>query len=294
MKGAGHNQSGFTLVELVVVMTIGAALSVVVMQFITTPVEAYVDQSRRATLVDEAQLATARIANDIRLSLPNSIRVGCGGACVEILRAVSGGRYRAAPPGDQLSFVPSDADSSFAVLGALNHTAGLVTSATAGACAAGNASCVVVYNTGFSGTNAWNGDNIATLSAFTTSPPSVSFINSEFSSGQTAFPAGSPGQRFFLVDTPVTFLCDTAAGTLRRYQGYSRQALQSAVDSHAELIALGNPAEHGLLATRLSACSFQYTAGTPTRNGVLTVSLSVSEAGETVSLLEQVHVDNLP
>lgn len=289
-----HAHHGFTLVELVVVITLSAALSIVVMQFVTAPVEAYVDQSRRATLVDEAQLAVQRITNDVRQALPNSIRVGCGGACVEFLRAVSGGRYRAAPPGDALSLLPADADTGFEVLGALNHTASLVTSSTPGACAAGSATCLVIYNTGFTGTNAWAGDNIATLSGFSLTPPGLTFLNSEFSSGLTAFPAASPGQRFFLVDTPVSFLCDSSNGELRRYQGYTRMATQSAVDTHAELTGLANPAEHALLATRLGTCRFHYTAGTPTRNGVLTVSLSITESGESVTLLQQVHVDNQP
>ena len=48
MTAAGLRQRGFTLVELVVVIIIAGALSIVVMQFITTPVDIYVDQSRRA------------------------------------------------------------------------------------------------------------------------------------------------------------------------------------------------------------------------------------------------------
>ena len=287
-------QTGFTLVELIVVLTISGLLSIVVMQFVTAPVEAYVDQSRRTRLVDEAQLATQRILHDVRMALPNSIRVGCGGRCVEFLRAVSGGRYRTGPPGDVLSFLPGDADSGFDVLGALNHTADLVTSGTSGACAAGSAACVVIYNTGFDGTDAWRGDNIATLNNFSVSPPGIAFLNDEFSSGLNAFPAASPGQRFFLVDTPVSYLCDTALGTVRRYQGYSIEADQAAVDTHSELLALANPAEHGLVATRMNDCQFQYDPGTPTRNGLLTVRLSIREAGETVSLLEQIHVDNAP
>ena len=41
------------------------------------------------------------------------------------------------------------------------------------------------------------------------------------------------------------------------------------MDSHAELTGLANPAEFGLLATRLSACSFDYSPGTPSRKGLI-------------------------
>lgn len=288
----GHK--GFTLVELVVVIAISGVLSIVVMQFISAPIEAYTAQARRAALVDEAQLAGARMVNDVRLALPNSLRVGCGGDCVELLRAVSGGRYRALGPGDALSFDPADSDTQFDVAGPLYNVSGLATSSQPDACAQGTAACVVVYNTGFSGANAWQGDNIATLSGLAGSPTRVSFVNSAFSSGQPAFPYASPEQRFFLVDSPVSFICDTASGTLKRYEGYNRQALQTAVDSDAEMMSLSNPAEASLLGSRISDCDFSYSPGTSTRNGVLTIALSITERGESVQLLQQVRVSNIP
>ncbi|MCP5298959.1 MAG: type II secretion system protein [Chromatiaceae bacterium] len=290
MRGRGRFEKGFTIVELVVVIAISAILSLSVMQFISVPVEAYVDQSRRARLVEIAETAVERIGHDVHAALPNSLRVGCGGACLEYLRTVAGGRYRASPPGDELSFNPADADATFDVLGGLDLPAGLATSADPDACRDGNAACVVIYNTGYSGTDAWQRDNIATLVGANAS--SVTFDNSRFSSGSAAFPATSPGQRFFIVDSPVSYLCDLGAGVLRRYQGYDIHAAQADVDSHAELLATANPAESALLADRVSACSFSYSPGTPTRNAMLTVRITVSEEGESVNLLQQVGVLN--
>jgi MSHA biogenesis protein MshO len=290
-----RRQQGFTLIELVVVILIAGALSIVMLEFITMPINVYVDQSRRARLVGEAQSVMHRLAYDVRLAVPNSVRVGCGGGCVELMRAATGGRYRAAPPGDTLSFVPADGDTQFEALGTLNHTGSTTSSADPDACADGTASCVVVYNTGFSGTDLWAGDNAATLTSLAAGPPSlVGFDNSRFSSGQPAFPAQSPGQRFYITDTPVTYLCDTGQGTVRRYWGYSRRASQTDVDSHAELVGLPNPAEDALVARDVSACQFQYSAGTPTRNATLRLRLSISDAGETITLLEQVNVGNVP
>ncbi|MDJ0740655.1 MAG: type II secretion system protein [Gammaproteobacteria bacterium] len=288
--GRPRHQRGFTLVELIIVVVLSGVLSLVVMQFIAVPVDAYVDQSRRARLVEIADVAVERIALDVHAALPNSLRVGCGGACLEFLRSVAGGRYRAALPGDTLSFVPGDADTSFDVLGPLDLPAGLATGGAADACRNGLAACVVVYNTGFAGTDAWQGDNIATVNA--ASATSISFDNSAFSSGQAAFPAASPGQRFFVVDSPVAYLCDTGGGLIRRYEGYSIRAAQSDVDTHAELLALPNPAESAILADNVATCSFAYSPGTPTRNAVLTLRLTVSEAGESVRLLQQVGVMN--
>jgi MSHA biogenesis protein MshO len=294
-------QQGFTLVELVIVILISSALSIVVMQFITAPIDAYVDQGRRARLVGIAQSATGRIVRDMQQALPNSIRIGCAGACVEFLRVATAGRYRAAPSGDTLSFLPTDADASFDVLGPFDDFAGLATAASATACISGAAACVAIYNTGQAGTDAWNTDhvsgtwrpdNLATLTAVNAT--SVSFNNANFASGDTAFPAASPGQRFYVVDSPISYLCDTGAGTLRRYEGYGLVHPHTAIDEHAELTTLGNPAEHALVADQIESCTFTYAAGTPSRNGLLTVRIRVAEAGEGVTLLEQVHVPNMP
>ena len=290
MAGMECRQSGFTMIELIIVIVISGILSLAIMQFISVPVEAYVDQSRRARLVGIAETAVDRLGQDISAALPNSLRVGCGGSCLEYLRSVAGGRYRNAPPGDVLSFNPADSDTAFDVLGPLDLPAGLATSGSAGACANGLAACLVVYNTGFAGTDAWQGDNIASITAI--SSTSVSFNNSDFSSGTPAFPAESPGQRFFVVDSPVSYLCDTGSGLLRRYEGYNIRQSQADVDTHAELLALSNPAESAVLADDLSGCSFSYTPGTPTRKAVLTVSLVISDAGESVRLLQQIGVMN--
>jgi len=211
------------------------------------------------------------------------------------MRAVTGARYRALPPGDVLSFLPADADTSFEVIGNLGGVSDATTSIDPQACERGTGSCVVIYNTGFSGSDLWHGDNSATLvqigSGATTS---VRFDNSRFTGGVTAFPAQSPGQRFYITDTAVTFLCDTDTESLRRYWGYSRRSDQADVDTHEELTTLTNPAESALVANGVSGCRFNYSAGTPTRNAVLSVRLTFSEQGETITLLEQFSVSNLP
>jgi MSHA biogenesis protein MshO len=288
--------AGFTLIELIVVIVISGILATVVSQLIQRPVESYQAQSRRAELVDIADTALRRISRDLRDALPNSVRVGCGGQCLEYLRTVSGGRYRSRPENDpfSLSFDPSDADNSFEVLGFLNDSSAIVTGANADDCSKSLASCVVIYNTG--GTyDAYSLDNAATVTVVNIgSRITLGFDNSNFSSGQPAFPATSPEQHFFIVDTPVTYLCDLTQGTLRIYQGYNIQSDQTAVDSHAELTGQGNPAEHSLLAKKITGCDFKYDPGDLTRNALVTMELTVAETGESVTLLQQAHVSNVP
>ncbi|HIP53630.1 MAG TPA: type II secretion system protein [Chromatiales bacterium] len=289
-----YTQKGFTLIEMVVVIVLTAIIGATLSQFISRPVEAYAAQSRRGELVDIAGMALDRMANELRKALPNSIRVGCGGRCIEFLHQIDGGRYRSQPAGDVLSFNPADADTSFDVLGPLGAIGAITTGSGAADCRNGQAACVVIYNTGYAGTNAYNGDNMATITALGGSPVNLAFNNAGFSSGLPAFPAASPEQRFFIVDTPITYLCDAAQRTLRRYSGYTVRSNHSAVDSHAELVGQSNPAESALLVDRVTDCSFAYQPSTPQRNGLVTLRLAVTEQGENVTLVQQAHVSNMP
>ncbi|MCW8906212.1 MAG: prepilin-type N-terminal cleavage/methylation domain-containing protein [Sedimenticola sp.] len=290
-------QHGFTLIELVVVIVISGILAVTASQLVRQPVEMYQKQSARARLVDRADSALVRISRELRDALPNSVRVGCGGRCLEFLHTFTGGRYREAPLDDplRLSFNPADGDSQFEVLGLLIDAARVQVGSAPGDCRDLNASCLVIYNTGQLGGNAYNMDNAATVTGLTTTPQlTIGFDNSNFSSGLAAFPASSPDQRFYLVDTPVSYLCDLASGTLKRYQGYSIRSLHSAVDSDAELLAQSNPAESALLLDQLTACSFDFSPGTATRNGLATLRISVQEQNESITLLQQAHLGNMP
>lgn len=275
---------GFTLVELVVTLTLTGIVAALVARGLAPPIRGFVDSARRAELVDIADTAQARIAREVRLALPNSIRVT--GTSLELLRTVDGGRYRARPAagggGAVLDF--GAASGTFDVLGPL-FNAGAVAAGPGGraACLAGAIHCLAIYNLGQAGADAYSGDNLAGISAVTLGPVTqISFDNSDVPGWRFPFP--SPRQRFQIIDTPVSFVCDLGAGELRRHQGYPITAVQNS-----------NPGGSvALLADRVSACSFRYTPGAGTRSGLLTVALSVSAEGETVHLLQQVHVANVP
>ncbi|MBA4094769.1 MAG: hypothetical protein C0489_11880, partial [Candidatus Accumulibacter sp.] len=84
---------GFTLVEAVLVIVIVGVIGAIVAVFIRAPVQGYVDTAARAAASDEADLALRRIARDLRLALPNSVRVSDEGNAVEFLLTKTGGRY---------------------------------------------------------------------------------------------------------------------------------------------------------------------------------------------------------
>lgn len=282
---------GFTLIELILVVVLIGALSLLSMALIVEPFRAFEDVSRRSRLVDTAQGALSLMTRETRLALPNSLRITTGGSrtALEFLRTSTGGRYRARPDGtgagNVLDFT-ADA-GTFDVLGGLALSAGIDTAGGPGeaACLNGALDCLVIYNTGGIGLNAYNADNLAAITA--ASPTNLSFDNAD---GVPAFPAASPTQRFFVVDMPVSYVCDAATGELRRYADYGIRAVQPVND--ADFGVAG-----ALIADQIANCAgavFTYDNGAGTRHGLAGFRLSVSEAGETVSLLQQAHVLNAP
>lgn len=271
-----HRQHGFTMIEAVIAIVITGIVSVMVASFIRQPINAYVDQSRRAELTDAADGALRRIARELRTALPNSVRVDATGTYLEFLPVRSAGRYRAATTttgtGDPLDF-GSASDNSFDVLGP---------SVTA---LAGDQ--LVVHNLGLPGADAYEGSNRRALS---TTGNTLTTLGYDVSAGQ--FPYASPSSRFQIVGTPVSFGCTAGVGgtgSLRRYAGYATQSNQPTTT----LSALTN-ANNALVTPSVSSCSFTYGAGASTRNAVVTLRLTLTSGGESITLLQQVQVENSP
>lgn len=281
--------SGFTLVELVITIALSTIVVGFMAIFISGPVESYTDQSRRAALVDLAENSLRRIARDIHRALPNSVRVNLSGSVValELLTTVDGARYRDRPPpgnpSKRLQF--SAPDDAFNSVGRFPNITRPFSS---------NSHYLSIYNVGVPGANAYELSNVIT-------PPGTQIdIDADATPGEDnvrlspafKFSFASPGQRMFLVDGPATYLCDSAAGTLMRYSGYAIASNQADRNSDAELLAAG--ADATLVANRVSSCDMTYAPGTSQRAGLVSIALAVTDTGETVSLLHQVHVDNVP
>ena len=274
MSQARHRQRGFTLIEAIVAMVLLGIAGSLVGLFIRVPIEGYFDTERRARLTDTADTALRRMARDLRLALPNSIRITAVGNVryLEFLQTRAGGRYRADPTaaggGNPLEFGIADANG-FDVLG------------TPPVFQAGDH--VAIANLGAdSGADAYTGNNMVPITGIT--PAGVV----QFAAFR--FPVPSPGARFFIVDQRVTYECNPDAGVLRRYSGYA-------------LVGAAQPTPPGVapvllaqrVANRANACTMTYDANVAnTRMGVVSMSLTLEEAGESVTLLHQVHVSNVP
>jgi MSHA biogenesis protein MshO len=274
-----RTQQGFTLIEMIMVIVITGIIGSMVAVFLKAPIQQYMDVSRRADMTDIADTALRRVGRDLRLALPNSVRVT--GVCdpvvststcfIEFLPTKAGGRYRVGGPGDFLNF---DApDTTFEVmLGVMppNMLAGATPDQ------------IVVYNLGIPGADAYAGSN---RSAYVGNTPTTITI------AAFQFPFDSPGHRFHVINTPVTYACD-GLDNLWRYWGYPIQPAQPS--TVATLDGLAN-VKKALLATHVSSCRFAYDGlVVAQRSGLVTMNLAITEDNETVTLYSATHVSNVP
>jgi MSHA biogenesis protein MshO len=289
-------RSGFTLVEMIIVIVITAIVAAAVALFIRLPVQGYVDLAARADLVDEADTAIRRMSRDLRLALPNSIRTNIaanGNQYLELLLTKTGARYLDSSDGIAggslriLDFSNSSA-TQFTMIGANPSQASQQIQANS---TANQGDYVVVYNLGpgQDPANAYcSGDtcgNRAKIIAFTY--PAITLQSNPFA-GQTVLQ--SPSHRFQIVSTPVTYECNPTTGNLTRYSGYPIQVnVPSAAPAGATVT--------GILATGVTGCSFDYTVLANVRNSMVGIRLAMQRSNTNsgvITLFHQAHVDNTP
>jgi MSHA biogenesis protein MshO len=257
--------------------------------------EGYRDLALRTTLVNVAESSIQRMARDVRAALPNSLRISADSRSLELIHTADGARYRALPgtnPSTEDHTAASDwldfgGDAQFNVLGRFSFP-GL---SYGSPLAAG--SRVVVYPTSVTTyAQAAVGSNPGVITPSSTTLTIGDDVDEDqiTLSSPFQFQFSSPRRRLYLIDTPVSYLCNLGSATLTRHDGYGFAAAQP-TDPTTPPLNGGNTA---LVANRLSACQFSYIAGTPTRAGLVTIALTLSEGGEQVQLLHQVHVESTP
>lgn len=274
--------AGFTLIEAIVAITITGILGAIVAVFINKPVQGYFDSVRRAELTDQADVALRRITRDLRLALPNSLRVASAGGVnyIEFIMTANGGRYRdiadGSSGGDFLSYT-NPADVSFDVLGPMPANPAI---------APGD--FIVSYNLGPGNApaDAYTGGNRAQVQNVAGNV--VTLAANPFA--VQAPPLPSPDARFQVVPggaQAVTYACpDTAAapGNLTRQWNYGFNAAQATPPAGGASAILAGGA----------TCAIEYAPNATGRNGLLLINLTLTQGNERITLVQQIRIDNTP
>jgi len=249
--------------------------------FINNPVRGFFATARRAQLTDAADTTLRRMMRDLQAATPNSLRITTSGSTLylEFTPIADVGRYRAAssggnePTGTDPLDVTDSTDTTFQVLGA---------PVTVPASAR-----LVIFNLGYGTSDLYAGSNRRDV---TTAAGTASTLS--FTSTGSAWPADSPDRLFYLVTTPVTYVCAPVAdgtGRLDRYSGYALQATQPSSTTTTPL----STATRALVLDKVSGCSFETSAALANTNAAA-ITLQLTDSSETVTLYAQVYLRNTP
>ena len=217
-------QGGFTLIELIVALTISVVVVGFAASFIAVPVQAHLAQTRRSELAASAEAVTLRMSRDIRRGLPNSVRVATVGGrpAIEMISFRGVSIYR----DDTLTTGTPDAAFDVVALPPMSTQ------------------FVVINNTGIGVQSAYAAATRVRAVAQVDVTSTTIALNPAFS-----FIAQSPRRRAFLVPlTPVIrYECDLVARALRRYEGLGITAAMG-------VLPAGTP--FTVVARDVTACTF--------------------------------------
>lgn len=306
MHAALSARRGFTLIEMVVAIIVLGIVGVTLGVFIVPAITANQGVERRAALVDSAEIAVRRMARDIRIALPNSLRVSTTGSgfAIEMIPTIDGGRYclggdaNCAGAAQLLAIGGSDTD--FDILGCFRNATftgavfpsaafRLVIGDSNGAVySAAGTNAVVTPTTTSITLSTVNGGGAGAGACGASSGATTSYRHHiALSAGQT-FPNSSSRRRVYIIQTPVTYICNIPGGTLTRYYNY---AIAAAAPTPVSPPA---GATSALVTDKVTACSVATTTADVQTGGYVKLSLSLTYPGtaEAVQLNHETQLDN--
>lgn len=274
--------TGFTLIELIVVMVVVGALAGSLAIFVKPAMQSYADANRRTALSDAADGALRRMKRDIRMAVPNSFRQA-NANCIEMVPSTGGGRFRTDAD-------PNDANSKALDTSAPGNTFDVMMGpgtppAVSDLLVIGNQSPNDIYN----------GSNVTAVTGIQVHPAPANSTDVVRGTHQITLatnarmPLGYDGARFAVAPAnlgAVSYVCNLQTGTLTRFSAY--QPGQSC--------APPNGAASAVLATRVIGCNFNLdpNPGVTQDGGYIELQLTLNDAGSTVTLIDGAHAENMP
>ncbi len=255
--------SGFTLVELIMVIVLLAIVATVSVQFVSLSTRGAIDLGARQQRSLTGVVISEQVSRQLREALPTSVRDN--GTCIEWIPIVAASNYLTLPTG-------AAANSFEAVPLPSGRSAG---------------GRIVVYGYGGS---VYDTSSPGPISPPATMPAGASPVTVSFDGGAThRFSAKSPEKRFYVVDSPRA-ICQSGQ-YLFRYRNYGfNSAVASGLPTaspNREVIAAG---------LQPGSVSFQVTPPTLQRGAVVSFSMELEDpdSGERTSISQEVQIRNVP
>ena len=251
---------GFTLIELVAVIVILSIVAVLGSKFVVDSTKSYHSTQTRSRLVNTGRQAVERMSRQLRIALPNSVRitnVGVGSACVEFMPIASGGNYISAVP-DTVNLAAASA-----VINVSPHT---IDFGTAQYVSTGAMSSAEIYG-------------VSPVSRATLSSRTAISLNL---TAAKSWQRNSIKRRFYLLNAPQAFC--VVANQLRFYENQ---------DATSASVNIGSA--YSMLADNVTAAApFSLTAGSENNNVNVLFNITFTSSGESIAFNQSVMIRNVP
>lgn len=290
---------GFTLIELIVVIVVGAIVAGSVALFMRPAIDSFVGTRVRSDIADQADTALRRIQRDVRRAVPNSLRVPSN-QCFELVPSASGGRYRMGPDVTNDSPSPCSASTNPSTCAAwvdTSDTTSLFDTLSPLATTPSVGDWVVFNNQ--NGNDVYEGNNRSAITSVASTPATTQGYT-RLGINALQISPGYNGGRFTVVsqsEPSVFYVCSGADGTVDG-NGNGKGTLYRLVRSFNATYPTSCPSVSGAvpLATRVQSCSFVYdpNQGATQQSGFLWMELSITRNNETAHLAVGAHVLNVP
>ncbi len=261
-----QHQTGFTLIELISVIVIVSILAAFGSQFVVSTMHTYQDVEQRSKIINRGRLVLEQMSRQLRIALPNAIRVSASGNCIEFLPIVAGASY--------LSDVPDDENLAPGVSSIATAPFSFNSGDTIHA-VVGGMSPAEVFSTGSPNSR------VSINSVANTLPtPTINFSSSH------QFLRNSIRRRVFLTDDPIRFCL--IGTTLYQYSNYGL--------STSALVDVDPGGDADIMAENVQTpgVAFLLSLSTEDYNSLVRVDLTFSRGDSSINLQHEVYIRNVP
>jgi len=264
--------SGFTLMELIIVIIILGVMSVGIAGFINLSTQTYLNVTERDELLANARFSVERLNREVRNALPNSMREASNVTthCLEFVPITTSTVYT------QIAVAPEPVANTIDVIP-------FKISDTVDYNCNDCGDVVIVYPLNAAEVYQVHSDTAGKAFEIENYPATN---NSEVELKQTAvFTEDSPTHRAYIINSPISYCLN--GSTLKRYAGYGFSAVQSLPPTAGS---------NSLMAEELDFASSSFTIvdASLRRNAMVQITLNFTRDGEQVVFDNAIHINNIP
>lgn len=259
---------GFTLIELIIVITLLAVLALGVSSYIGLGASMYSDATEREQVLNQSRFVAERLQRELRNAAPNSIRTADAALlrCIEFAPIVASGVYLQAPvapdTGNQLRLALTNWQGSYLGLP------------------------FTIYPRELDDIYTNSGSTVLLAGSEPDDADGNSATRTVMLSSNHSFPLNSPEQRFYLLAAnPVSYCFNGVDGSIRRYSDYNYSAAQPLPPAGMATLMAGN----------VQQVRFAITDAVLTRNSVVNLLLQFGQSPASDMFFNyEVHIPNVP